>query len=414
MFGESFAGFLVALGVGLLIGIERERRKRGDPQVGAAGGVRTHAIVALAGALATEFAGVALLAVGAAFIAALVLVSYWRDRSEDIGVTSEVTLFATYLLGALAHGAPALAAAIGIIIALILALRSVLHRFVTGALSDQEVLDFLLLAGAVLVVLPLMPDRTIDRYGVVNPHDIWKLTVLVLGINGLSYLALRTLGPGRGLPLAGFLGGMVSSSATIAAMGARARGDASLLPAAVSAGLLSSVATAVQLVLVLAVINPAMLRIWIPAAIAMAMVAALAGVWQLRSSALPRDGVAQTFFGRAFQPTQALVFSVTVTAILWSAAWLHDFFGALGALLGIALGGLADAHSATASAGTLVLQGQLDMATATLAILLAVLTNTGTKLLLAAASGGRGYFMRLAPPLLLMPAAAALVLWALT
>jgi uncharacterized membrane protein (DUF4010 family) len=339
------------------------------------------------------------------------LLSYWRERSEDIGVTSEVTLFATYLLGALAHGAPGLAAAIGIIIALILALRSVLHRFVTGALSDQEVLDFLLLAGAVLVVLPLMPDRTIDRFGVVNPQDIWKLTLLVLGINGVSYLALRMLGPGRGLPLAGLLGGFVSSSATIAAMGARVRADPALLPAAAAAALFSSVSTAVQLLLVLAVINPALVSAWLPAVFGMVIVAVLGAAWQLRGVRPVRNGVAQSFFGRAFQPAQALIFSVTVTTLIWTAAWLSDFFGTAGAVIGIALGGVADAHSAAVSAGTLALQGKMAEQAATLAIWLALATNTGSKLLLAGVSGGRDYLWRLLPALLAIPATAALLLW---
>ena len=98
---ETVAGLLVALGIGLLIGLERERRKL-DPSFGAAGGVRTHAVVALSGALAMQFTGLLLVAVGAAFIGALVVVAYWRDRSPDTGVTSEVTLFTTYLLGAYA------------------------------------------------------------------------------------------------------------------------------------------------------------------------------------------------------------------------------------------------------------------------------------------------------------------------
>lgn len=208
------AGFVVALAVGLLIGAERERRRR-DPTVGMAGGLRTHVITALAGATAVQFPGVAMVVLGAAVVGALVVVAYARDRSADRGLTSEITLFATYLLGALAPQVPTLAAAIGAVIALVLALRTALHRFVRHTLRDDEALDVLLLAAAVLVVLPLLPDRAIDRFGVINPQGIWGLTLLVLGINAGGYFALRTLGPGRGLPLAGFFGGFVSSTATI-------------------------------------------------------------------------------------------------------------------------------------------------------------------------------------------------------
>jgi len=98
IFDSPISGFIVALAVGLLFGAERERRRR-DPTVGMAGGLRTHVVTALAGALAVQFEGVAVVVVGAIVIGALVVLAYWRDRSADPGLTSEITLFATYLAG---------------------------------------------------------------------------------------------------------------------------------------------------------------------------------------------------------------------------------------------------------------------------------------------------------------------------
>lgn len=111
------------------------------------------------------------------------------------------------------------------------------------------------------------------------------------------------------------------------------------------------------------------------------------------------------------QPTQALIFSVTLTAVLWGAAWLDERFGALGAVWGIALSGFADAHSATASAGTLAEEGHLSGAMAALAILLALTTNALSKLVVAGFTGGRHYLVRVAPAVVLSLAAAAAVLW---
>lgn len=407
---SEYAAFVVALGVGLLIGVERERRKR-DLSAGVAGGVRTHAIVALIGALTRQFAGLEMLAVGAAFIGGLVCLAYWRDRSPDLGITSEVTLFATYLLGALAVGAPQLAAAVGVVVALMLALRETLHRFVDRTLTDREVLDGLLLAGAALVVLPLMPDESVDIYGVVNPRTIWELTVLVLAINGFGYVALRALGAGRGLPLAGFFGGFVSSAATIGALGTQARRNAALFDAAVAGGLLSSIATVVQLGLVLEVVEPGMvMRLWETLA-AMAVVAIGFSSWVVAklSDGKPVDDA--PMHGRAFEPGRALVFSMTVTALLWTAALLQARFGAGGALLGIAFGGFADAHSAAASAAALAAKGVLTDGAAAAGVMMAVLTNTVTKIVVAAVSGGRRYAIRLAGPLLTMAAAGAAAAW---
>lgn len=407
----TVAGLLVALGIGLLIGLERERRKA-DPGFGGAGGLRTHAVVALAGALAMQFPGLVIVGIGALFVGALVVAAYLRDRSPDIGVTSEATLFTTYLLGAYATVQPALAAAIGVVVALTLVLREVLHKFVSRTLTQREVLDLMLLAAAVLVVLPLLPDRAVDGLGAINPRKIGQLTVLVLAINALGHVALRALGPGRGLPLAGLFGGFVSSAATIGAMGAKARSEPRLLGAAAAAALCSSVATAVQVVLVLSVANPSLVGgWWLPAALMAAIAASAAALSLHRSDPSAAQAAAVEGGSRAFQPMHALVFSVTVTALTVAATWSASRWGSAGALAGIALGGFADAHSATASAGALAAGGTLTEDAALLAILAALATNTVTKLVVAYSSGGGDFLRRLLWPHLAMLAAAALALW---
>ena len=409
LLGSPVTGMAVALGIGLLIGLERERRKR-DTAVGLAGGLRTHAVVALAGALAMQFPGLLLVAAGAAFIGALVVVAYWRGQSVDPGVTSEVTLFTTYLLGAYATVQPALAAAIGVVVALTLLLREALHRFVSRTLTEREVLDMMLLAAAALVLLPLLPDRAIDASGVVNPRRVGQLTLLVLAINGLGHVALRWLGAGRGLPLAGFFGGFVSSVATIGAMGLKARAAPGHTRLAAAAALCSSISTALQVVLVLAVAHPPLLAQWTTPALLMAAVA-VASAWILwRDGVEPDAADALADESRAFQPLHALAFSTTVTALTWAAAGLVRRFGEAAALVGIGLGGLADAHSATASAGTLAAEGVLASPVASLAILLALAANTSTKIVVAATTGGRRYASLLAGPHLAMLAAAGAAL----
>jgi uncharacterized membrane protein (DUF4010 family) len=413
--GASFltspaTGLAVALGIGLLIGLERERRKR-DAAVGIVGGLRTHAVVGLAGALAMQLPGLLLVAAGAAFVGALVVVAYWRSRSMDPGVTSEVTLFTTYLLGAYATVQPALAATIGVVVALTLLLRETLHRFVSRTLTEREVLDMMLLAAAALVLLPLLPDRAVDGLGVINPRRVGQLTLLVLAINGLGHVALRWLGPGRGLPLAGFFGGFVSSAATIGAMGMKARAAAGTTRLAAAAALCSSIATALQVLMVLAVAHPPLMLRWTVPALLMAAIAAAAGWFLWRDGVQRADATdALADESRAFQPLHALAFSATVTALTWAAAWLVQRFGEAGALVGIGLGGLADAHSATASAGTLATEGVLPLPVASLAILLALAANTLTKVVVAATTGGLRYASLLAGPHLAMLAAAGAAL----
>ena len=256
-----------------------------------------------------------------------------------------------------------------------------------------------------------MPAQPIDRYGVVNLKTLWTLAVLVLALNAAGYVALRALGPSRGLPIAGLFGGFVSSSATIASLGGVASRTPALLRAAAAGAVLSCIATAVQVLLVLAVVRPELLREWWLPALVMAAVNAVYVVVVLGRGPRETTESGERLLGRALQPTQALIFSVTVTAVLWGAAWLDERYGALGAVWGIALSGFADAHSATASAGTLAAQGHLNSATAVLAIVLALGTNALSKLVVAGFTGGRRYLARVAPAVILSLAAAALVLW---
>jgi uncharacterized membrane protein (DUF4010 family) len=403
----SVAAFLVALGAGLLIGVERERRK-GEGETRAAAGVRTFVILALLGAIAGTSGRTWLAAALGAGVAALTALSYWRSRSHDPGLTTEMAMLATFGMGVLATQNAALAAGIGAGIALLLAARTRLHAFAQAGLSERELHDAILLAGAALIVLPLLPDRPLDPLGAINPHLVWRLTVIVMLVNAAGYVALRLLGPRWGLPVAGLFGGFVSSVATIAAMGRRGRDDPAQLQGALAGATLSSVGTVVQLALVLAVASPTLLwRMALPL-LAMGLVAGIAGAVASRrhvADTHPEDAVV----GRAFDPRHALVFAALLATMLLAVALLSRFFGAGGVVGGAILGGFLDTHSAAASVAALATRGNLEVETAAVAVTLAVSANAITKLW-AAASGGSRYFARLAPSLVGMIAALWLAL----
>ncbi|MBP6195462.1 MAG: MgtC/SapB family protein, partial [Methyloversatilis sp.] len=252
-------GLAAALGIGLLIGMERERRK-GEGPARAAAGLRTFTLAALLGALAMLLGGGLTLAVLAGVVGVLTTVSYVRSSADDPGLTTEIALVLTFMLGALAlHDAP-LATGIGVLVAITLAARTQLHRFVVRVMSEDELHDALLLAAAALVILPLTPDRTVDPFNAINPRTLWTLAVLMMTINACGHIALRAIGPALGLSFAGFASGFVSSTATIAAMGAQAVRTPALRAAAVSGAVLSSVATVLQLVLLLSFTSTPVLR----------------------------------------------------------------------------------------------------------------------------------------------------------
>ena len=164
---EAWPGLAVAAGSGLLIGLDRERRKGSGPQRQPAG-LRSFTLAALAGAMAQSQGESLVVAAGATALLFLAAIANWRSRSDDPGLTTELGLFATYLIGVLAMQSPALGAACGAGVAALLASRDALHRLSTELLSDREALDIVTLAALALVVLPLVPDRAMPWLGGMN------------------------------------------------------------------------------------------------------------------------------------------------------------------------------------------------------------------------------------------------------
>jgi uncharacterized membrane protein (DUF4010 family) len=146
-----------------------------------------------------------------------------RTEAQDPGLTTETALLLTVLLGGFALKEPVTASALAVTVAIALMARTRIHHFIRDVLSEEELTDALIFAAAALVVLPLVPDRYVGPFSAVNPRTIWKVVILIMSISAGGHIAVRLLGPRFGLPLAGLASGFVSSVATIAAMGARAR-----------------------------------------------------------------------------------------------------------------------------------------------------------------------------------------------
>ena len=400
----------VALGCGLLIGIERERRKGSGP-ARAPAGVRTFSMAALAGAIAQLLAQPLLVAAGAALLVALTAIHQWRHPRRDPGITTALSLFVTFLLGVIAASDPLLAGAAAVIVAVLLAARSRLHRFATEVLTEAELHDALVLAGAALVVLPLLPAQAPSWLPGLNPRALWQLVLLLLALQAAGYIGSRLLGARTGLALSGLAAGFVSSTATFAAMGARARHTPELSGACASGALLSNLATVIQIALVCATISPPTLSAITPllaAAATGALSAAIPGLWRTRGAA-----PAASPSGRVFDLPRSLAFAVLLTGITWVLAWVNAHLGTAAARLGATLAGFVDVHAAVASGASLVAQGRHPPAEAALLMLLALSANSLSKLVAAWVSGGGRFALRLAPGLALLVAApwTAWALW---
>lgn len=379
--------YAAALGAGLLIGIERERRK-GQGRERQFAGVRTFTLAALLGAVTRSLDDAWMVLLGGALILVLTAIRYARERSDDPGITTELALFVTYLLGVHAITHPRFAAGAAVVVAALLYARQGLHRFSTELLSPTELRDGLLLAGAALVVLPLIPATPLAWLGGLDPRRLWAIAVLFMTLQGAGHIALRAFGPRVGLALGGMMSGFVSSTATTAALGARARHEPALLAGCVAGAWFSSVATAVQLALVTVAIHPPSLAVLRLPLLAMLISVALLAAAAMRLQRVARSAATD---GHAFHLGASLAFAALLAGVTAAVGYTEREFGPGGATLGIALAGFADAHSAATSALSLAHGGQLDAPSLARCVMLAVTTNTVSKALLAFANGGARY-----------------------
>jgi uncharacterized membrane protein (DUF4010 family) len=395
----------VAAGIGLLIGAERERHKGCGPARSPAG-IRTFTVVALLGAGSMLLDSVLLLAAVVLSVTALLATAYVKQAQDDPGLTTETALILTLLLGALAIRAVSLAAALGVSVAIVLAARGRLHHFVSIAMRQKEWNNALILGAAIFVLWPLLPDRTIDPYDVLNPHAIWRFIVLMLLIGALGHIAQRLLGPRLGLALTGLLSGFVSSIATIGAMGARAVQTPAQADAAATGAVLSTIATVLQLALVLFVTHPpTFLALARPLACGLAAALAYAALTAARS-VHSQPGAGLQLDSRV-DIKDALLLSLMISAILLLSGALSTWLGNRGLLLASFIGGFADAHSVAASAASFAAHGKISSQAATGPILAGFTANTFSKCVIAFTSGNRRFAMQVFPGLLLV----AIAVW---
>jgi uncharacterized membrane protein (DUF4010 family) len=394
-----------ALGCGLLMGIERERRKGQGPQRALAG-VRSFTLAALAGACAALIDATGLVAVGAAFIAALTVVAYARERSDDPGVTTEIALLLAYLIGVLCLRDRVLAAALAVVVTGLLAARDTLHQFSRDWLRPAEVRGGLVLGALALLVMPLLPDRPL--WGpVLNPQVVLRLLLVLLVIQSLAHVGKRLLQARHAVALSALASGFVSSTATIGSLGMEARAGMAPVRRQAGAALLSCVATMAQIMAVAATVQPAWVaRLWLPA-LAGGLVALAWGGWLVwrstattAASAAGPHGVALPPDTDMFRLRDAALIALLLTGIQALVHGLGLWLGDAGMLAGTLLAALADVHSATAA--VLVQGGPQDAVGPGLerALMAALLVHSASKSVVAGASGGWRYAVALVPGVL--------------
>lgn len=392
---------LTALGIGLLIGMVRERIHQET-----FAGVRTHALTAMAAVLATSLGrGPFLILLGLVLV--LVSLAYWRSATQDAGLTGEIALMVTALLGSLAVTQAAMAAGLGALAAVLLYAKRPLHRFTKEVLSEREVQDGIILLASALIVLPLLPDRAIDTFGVLNPAKLWRLVVLVMLVGAIAHAALRLVGNRWGLPLAGFFSGYVSSTAATLSAAGTARTEPELKAAALAAALLANAASLSLFVPILLAIAPAYLyaiRFELAAAIAVLVLLSMSGLRNSRDAVI-ESSVAQK---RMFRFEHAVALVAIIAAILFMSAYLNAVLGPRWAVALALLASAAELHAALVGVAELSRSGAL--ARPEWGLLGLLLVSGSVKTGIAWYAGGRDFAWRYGAAMLAMLGAVSAVM----
>lgn len=407
---EAARPYLLALAIGLLIGIERERAQADSPTHDPLGS-RTFTLLAMLGAVAAHIEQVAVAAVLAAFAAAVILAGYFRTRlgpeGSGVGVTTEVAAMATFTLGYLARAQAALAVMLAVITIVVLALKPRIHEFAKVGVSEKEVSASLTFLVTAFVILPLLPDLYVDPWSLINPARLWLIFVLIVGTSFGGYIAVRLLGPKKGLALAGFSGGLVSSTAATLALAHKSREGEGLTGPAATGVVLATVASSAAQIVVAAVVYPEMVAPLTPvvgAPVALGLLGTAAAIVVIG----PRVRAAGITLENPLVLRSSLMLATVLGVVLVTTSASQHVFGTRGVLVTAALGGATNVHAVTLAVATLASSGTLEVREAVLAVLVGFVANMIVKLILVAWVGGRPLLLVVAPPLLGMIAAGVL------
>jgi uncharacterized membrane protein (DUF4010 family) len=257
-----------------------------------------------------------------------------------------------------------------------------------------------------LVVLPLLPDRTLGPFAVFNPRKLWLLVVLVMAISALGHVVLRAIGNRWGLAVAGFFAGYVSSTAAVAGFGQRVKETPALVGPAVGAAMLANLASLTLFVPIVLALSPPLLPVIAVPLAAAAITVLIGGLLGIRRGAADGAATTPTSESRMFRFRHALGFALVVTSVLFVSAALNHWLGARGAMTAAVLTALAEVHAAVATVANLFAGGVLDETQGRRAVLGLLAASALAKSILAFVSGGRAYGVRVTAGLMAMVLAA--------
>jgi len=395
-----FEKLAIALVLGLLVGLQRERTAPGMP------GIRTFPLITLLGvvsALLAQSFGGWIVAAGLLGVTAVVIYANLRragNRDPDPGTTTDVAALVMFGVGALLMIAPReIPIALGGGVAVLLQLKPEMHRFVTR-LGDNDVKAIMQFVLITCIILPVLPNARYGPMGVFNPFETWMFVVLIVGMSLAGYVAYKFFGQNAGTLLGGLLGGLISSTATTVSYARQARSGAAGANSAAMVIMIASTVAFLRVLLAAGIVSQDLMRhSAVPLMILVGLTFAPTLVlWWLnhrRSGAMPEPS----------NPTHlksAIVFAIMYAVVVMALAIARQHLGSRAVLGVAALSGLTDMDAITLSTARLALVDPTMAATGWRLIVAAGVSNLVAKAVLAASIGGWRMGLRIG--LLFLPA----------
>lgn len=405
---EALPQFITSLGIGLLIGLERER----NPSARA--GLRTFALVALFGTLtallSSKLNSPWMLITGLLSVALMIVASYInrhtteerrvpdavrdaRIYEDDPGTTTVIALLLCYGLGAMIwYDLSKLAVMLAIGITALLYFKPELRGF-SQKLTRRDLVAVLQFSVLTFIVLPILPNQDYGPYHALNPYQAWLMVVLISGISLAGYSALQIVGTRYGAPILGFFGGMVSSTATTLIYAKHGKLNPAMSSLASSVIVIASLVVILRLMVVSAVVAYGTLPRLMPVLATGLLFGLIVALYNWRKM----DKATELYVPETSNPAElhsALGFGLLYVVILLGTAWMEDIAGSRGLYVIALISGLTDVDAIVLSSLRLFNLGQLSEHQAVTAITIAYLSNLAFKFGLVFFLGGKSLAKR--------------------
>jgi uncharacterized membrane protein (DUF4010 family) len=386
----------LSLAIGLLVGLERGWKAREEAEGGRVAGLRTYGLSGLLGGLSALIAipgSPIFLPIAFAVYAATIALFHYRASDADFSVTSVIASLLTFALGAYAIlGDPKVAGASAVAMTLLLAFKEPLHSWIKN-LTWPEIRSFFTLIAMTFLLLPILPNRAIDPWGLIVPAEIWLFAILIAGMSFVGYVAIKAMGPEKGTALAGIAGGLASSTATTLTFARLSREQTSSEQLLAGGVLLAGAVMVARVLIIVTAINAGLLLPLIgPLGAAFLLLLSVGAYLSLRQRQEKQEEKESQaiIMGSPFNLRSVLGLAAFIAAVLVLSQLAARFFGASGTYVVAALSAMADIDAIALSLARQAYR-ELPIETTAIGVGIAVAVNTMTKAGMAMLVGERQF-----------------------